>query len=316
VSELRGYRQMGTNMTKKSKCCLCGKEAYKLSKDHIQPSCAFNEKNRKHLRMESVLSLATDRNPPKDAAKVRNIYYEIQPDRPIQGGIYRRTQCIACNGYLGSHYDARFGKWCHDAVGILKPEEIIVVQQEYRQLCRYPLSILKRIVAMFFSINGDRFAPLQPELVDFIMDRQTRKLPTRFGVFAAYTINDIVSHIPFQYHVDVRTGQEIGISQIAHPPFVYVLTIDSACPDPRLTDLTGFARYDYEDEASVEMPFRVVPTNSCLAGDYRPSGVLGPRRYGGPYFRVACELLPVPGRCHLKGSFHRHRWNRGVVSNG
>lgn len=59
-----------------------------------------------------------------------------------------------------------------------------------------------------------------------------------------------------------------------HHPLVYALTIDSECPDDRLTDITRFARFDYSDEANLEVVFQVVPTNSCFAGDYRAAGKL------------------------------------------
>ena len=54
------------------------------------------------------------------------------------------------------------------------------------------------------------------------------------------------------------------------------MTLDGPCPDPRLTNLRRFAHHGYDDEADVEMTFRTLPTNSCSAGDYRPSGKLLP----------------------------------------
>ena len=273
VSVRKGLRRRGINV-KSGTCHLCGKQTDRLSRDHIQPQCAFNEKHRTYVRMESIQSMAIRKNEAVTGPTVRNIYIEIQPDRPIAGGIYRYTQCTDCNGLLGSLYDQRFGVWSHDALGLLKPGEVIVVQREYFQKCQYPLSILKRIVAMFFSINGERFASCQPELSAFVRDSQSQQLPLQFSFFAAYNVNDLVSHIPLQTRTDVRVGKNWLISQIAHPPFVYAMTINSACPDPRLTDITGFAKYGYDEEGSLELVLRVVPTNSCLAGDYRAAGKL------------------------------------------
>ena len=205
---------------------------------------------------------------------VRNIYYEIQPDRPIAGGIYRFTQCEDCNGLLGKLYDARFGQWCHDAVDQIKPSEIILAQREYMQRCRYPLSVLKRIVAMFFSINGDRFAGCHPELSAFVREPDRRELPDHYRLLAAYNVNDLVSHIPLQFRADVVACSESWLSQIAHPPFVYVMAVKSPAPDARLTDITGFSRFGYNEEANLELHLRVPPTNSCFAGDFRASGKL------------------------------------------
>jgi hypothetical protein len=261
-------------MAKPGTCHLCGKPTDRLSKDHIPSQCAFNEKHRTYVRMESIQSMAIRKNEDVTGPTARNIYYEIQPDRPIAGGIYRYTQCEVCNGILGRFYDKRFGDWCHDALGLLKPGEFIVFQREYTQKRRYPLSILKRVVAMFFSINGEKFASCHPELSKFVRESQSQDLPERYRFYAAYNINDVVSHIPLQCRLDVSSGQKNWISQIAHPPFVYAMTVDSTCPDARLTDITDFARFGYDDEANIDLVVRVVPTNSCFAGDYRATGQL------------------------------------------
>jgi hypothetical protein len=286
------------NMAKTGTCRLCGRETDQLSKDHIQPQCAFNEKDRTYVRMESVQSLAIRENKAVTGPAVRNIYYEIQPDRPIAGGIYRFTQCVACNGYLGEHYDARFGQWCHDAVQLLKPGEIVVVQREYTQRCHFPLSILKRIIAMFFSINGERFATCHPELSSFVREHNRTGLPGRYRFFAAYNVNDLVSHIPLQFRGDVVACRESWLSQIAHPPFVYVMAIDSPSPDGRLADITSFADYDYNDEVGLDVQMRVVPTNSCLAGDFRAAGkllednmIVGSSEVMPSYFRITHPVI-------------------------
>jgi hypothetical protein len=285
-------------MAKRGTCRLCGNETERLSKDHIQPQCAFNEKHRTYVRMESIHSLAIRKNEAVTGPAVRNIYYEIQPDRPIAGGIYRFTQCESCNSLLGELYDARFGRWCHDAVQHLKPGEVILVQREYTQRCFYPLSILKRVVAMFFSINGEKFASCHPDLSAFVRERDRTGLPDRYRFFAAYNVNDLVSHIPLQFRADVAACRESWLSQIAHPPFVYVMAIDSPAPDGRLTDITGFSGYGYDDEAALDVHLRVIPTNSCFAGDFRASGKLiednmlvGASEVMPSYFRIVDTVI-------------------------
>ena len=263
-------------MGKPGTCHLCAKETDSLSKDHIQPQCAFNEKHRTYVRMESVQSMAIRKNKAVAGPAVRNIYFEIQPDRPIAGGIYRYTQCRDCNGILGTFYDKRLGDWSHDALALLKPGRVILLQGEYTQECRYPLSILKRVIAMFFSINGEKFSSCHRQLSMFVREPQCRHLPHRYRFYAGYNINDLVSHIPLQCRLHMGSGEKSWISQIAHPPFVYAMTIDSGSPDDRLTDITGFARFGYNDEANIDVVLRVLPTNSCFAGDYRARGKLVP----------------------------------------
>jgi hypothetical protein len=129
---------------------------------------------------------------------------------------------------------------------------------------------------MFFAINGEEFASHQPMLSRFARFRDAQELPQNVGLYAAYNINDLVSHIPFQVRRNVRTGFQTMLSQIAHPPCVYVMTLGGTCPDPQLTNLRRFAEYNYGDEVDVEVTFRILPTNSCFAGDYRPAGRLVP----------------------------------------
>jgi hypothetical protein len=268
-------------MPKRGICWLCG-QAGDLTDDHTQPQCAYNEKKRKHVRLKSPVDkerIARGQIAPSvtaPASLLRNIYEEIRPDRPIGGGIYVRRQCTECNFHLGRLYDGHFGHWCRDAVSNMKSGDLMVIQRQYTQRCRYPLSILKRICAMFFAINGDRFASHQPELSRFARFPDCHELPDNIGVYAAYNVNDLVSHIPFQVRKNVVNGFEVHLSQIAHPPFVYVMTLRGSCPDPRLTDLRRFALYDYGDEADVDATFRILHTNSCFAGDFRASGKLMP----------------------------------------
>jgi hypothetical protein len=268
-------------MSKRGKCWLCG-QVGELTDDHTQPQCAFNERKRRHIRLKSPVDQKNfskahiQPSAPPSASLLRNIYEEIRPDRPIAGGIYVKRQCKECNGRLGRLYDIHFGQWCRDALSNLKSGDLVVIQQVYSQRCRYPLSILKRITAMFFAINGEEFASHQPELSRFARFPDSHELPENVGLYAAYNINDLVSHIPFQARKNVRTGFQALLSQIAHPPFVYVMTLDGPCPDPQLTNLRRFAEYEYGDEADLEATFRILPTNSCFAGDYRPAGKLLP----------------------------------------
>jgi hypothetical protein len=268
-------------VSKRGKCWLC-EQVGELTDDHTQPQCAFNEKNRRHIRLKSPVDqkkISRANIQPSatlSPSRLRNIYEEIQPDRPIAGGIYVKRQCKECNARLGRFYDTHFGQWCRDALSVLKFGDLVVVQREYSQRCRYPLSIVKRIAAMFFAINGEKFVSHQPVLSRFARFRDAQELPEKVGLYAAYNINDLVSHIPFQVRKNVRTGFQTMVSQIAHPPFVYVMTLDGTCPNPQLTNLRRFADYAYGDEGDVEATFRVLPTNSCFAGDYRPAGRLVP----------------------------------------
>lgn len=263
-------------MAKRGSCHLCGEEDIALTADHIQPQCGFNEKNRRYGRVESGHTLAGMQNPAPWGKVWKQNYREIQPDRPIAGGIYRYTQCVTCNSLLGQRYDQQFGDFCRDAVANMKLGEIHVIQHKYTQTIRYPLSILKRTLAMFFSINGSQFVRANPELSRFVREPENRELPNRYRLFVGYNANDMVSHIPFQVRTVWGSKKYHSLTQIAHPPFVYVLTFTDYCPDNRLVEFTEFTQYEFGEAANIERDFRLLPTNNCFAGDFRNEGKLIP----------------------------------------
>lgn len=261
---------------KKGTCTLCSKPSRIITKDHIQPQNAFNEKKRRFLRLASVHDFYGNEKNGFDekelGSKFLNIYQEIQPDDPIEGGIYRFTQCKKCNNLLGNAYDSDFGSFCRSVVRAIRPGQIISVNKEYAIVCRSPLSVLKRIIAMFFSINGVGFAKNHLELSTFVQERRALTLPNKYQIYIGVQISDFVSHIPFQCRLDLRTNKKTFLSQITHPPLVYVMTVDSNLEDSPLTNVNSFSNIPYHSEGSEMKTFRAVQARSCFASDFRPSG--------------------------------------------
>ena len=85
------------------------------------------------------------------------------------------------------------------------------MQDQYTLRCRYPLSILKRLIAMFFSINGDHFAQKQPALSSFVRNRTATGQLDHFRFFVAYNTNDIIAHIPLQWQWNMAKGTFRGL---------------------------------------------------------------------------------------------------------
>ncbi len=256
-------------------CRLCGKRSVKLTDDHTQPQYAFNEKSRGHYRRGNLYTQNVNptifiRSNPAGASG-----YDI-PSQPIFGGIRVPTQCMECNGLLGLHYDVPFGQWCHGAKATLKPGRVLIVHERYTQICENPLAVLKRVIAMFFSINGDFFSERNQELARFVREPECQHLPEPFGIFAAYSVSDLVSYIPLQCRLNVANGYGLWITQISYPPYTFALTLDGTSPDPRFCALRSFAQHPIGPGASTEVVLSLVPTNPVFAGDYRGSGRLVP----------------------------------------
>jgi hypothetical protein len=58
-------------------------------------------------------------------------------------------------------------------------------------------------------------------------------------------------------------------SEIAFPPFTYVLSLDSDPPDQRLVDITFFAHFRYNDWRDTPLRLPILPVYTPFPGDYR-----------------------------------------------
>ena len=59
------------------------------------------------------------------------------------------------------------------------------------------------------------------------------------------------------------------ISEIAFPPFGYLMAFGSTPPDERLVDISFMAKYRYNDWKDIALPLPVLPVYTMYPGDYR-----------------------------------------------
>lgn len=66
------------------------------------------------------------------------------------------------------------------------------------------------------------------------------------------------------------TGNVSLQSEIAYPPYGYVLTLNGKRPlDGRLVEISHFASYAYNEEVSMPIHLPVLPTHAMFGADYR-----------------------------------------------
>ena len=134
----------------------------------------------------------------------------------------------------------------------------------------FPLRVLKQIVTMCFSVNNASFHTLHPELVHFVLNRDSRFLPPAYRFFVYYNVEGRPRATGGGIGIlNIKTGKSTIISEITFPPFGYVMTIDSEPPDQRLFEITHFARYSYSDFRVMTLQLPVLPTHVAIPGDYR-----------------------------------------------
>lgn len=133
----------------------------------------------------------------------------------------------------------------------------------------FPLSIIKQVVTMFFSVNTDQFRHAHPDLEAFVLDRRRKYLPARYRFFVYFNIEGRHRALGTAGMLNIRSGAIHVMSELNYPPYGYLLVFDNAPPDDRLFEITHFARYDYGQFKVMELRLPVLPTHTSYPGDYR-----------------------------------------------
>ncbi|MCL4270643.1 MAG: hypothetical protein KJZ72_13910 [Anaerolineales bacterium] len=233
-------------------CRICG-EFGDLSFEHVPPRSAFNNRPVRYINFGSELVLG--------------------PEEQVKGPIQRKgmggyTLCVRCNNITGHWYGSQFVDWCYQAMNILiraegKPSLIYLTRL-------YPLPVIKQIVAMFFSINSLDFRKANPDLVDFVLNKDKLYLSPKYRIFVYYNIEGNFRTTGVTAAMNIVKGKKISLlTELSYPPFGYIMTFDSEPSDNRVFEITHFARYSYGTWTPMELKLPILPTYLGIPGDYR-----------------------------------------------
>lgn len=235
-------------------CRLCGKET-DLSFEHVPPRTTFN-KNTRYTSVDFEDYIKTKnplKNPPKGKIK--------------QGGIGYNSFCKKCNSFLGSNYVQAYKRWVQGGFEILKNTECYHHNYLLREV--EPLKIFKHIISMFLAINGEWYLESYPELAEFVSNPKTRTLSSRFRVFTYLTRAEKLRYMGHVAHGNFALGTSIKCSEIAFPPYGYVLTIDFEGPIEFLNDITKFKDFEINMTKNLKINMFQLPTYMPFPLDYR-----------------------------------------------
>ncbi len=251
-------------------CRLCG-NITELSYEHTPPEAAFN--SAPVVEMPSNYFLGNQEQP--------LAYLDKPKGRTNQRGAGGNTLCGPCNSKTGSWYASKFAEFSH---GLMNMEQAANSADGVSSEIRFhPLNVLKQIVLMFLTSNGDEFHKKNPALVEFVQNRQSHKLPRHYKVFLALTdMNQLRGSRSsgVSGRIDFDSGSNFVYSEIAFPPVVMVMTFDSPRPDQKLTKINWFRHYDFDVAVKHPLSLMRLPIVSYLPADYRTeveirSGVAG-----------------------------------------
>ena len=240
-------------------CHLCGANGA-LSFEHVPPAKAYNNYPQLGVSAEEAIELGLGELPTETRK------------RKFPRGLGSHTLCECCNNVTGARYGAHFVDWCHRGMLLLEKSEGKPTLYYPYQI--YPLSVIKQIAAMFFSVNGAEFRENNAELEVFVQNREAHYLSSKYRFFAYYNIEGMrrrwnVAGILNVENATLATGEPVILSEITHPPFGYVMTLDSPSPDRRLYEISYFARYFYNEIADIQLRLTTLPTHLAFPGDYR-----------------------------------------------
>src|SRR5208282_5955547 len=191
----------------------------------------------------------------------------LRGGRISQRGIGSHTLCIRCNSNTGAWYGAEYAKWACTGANILAKHPNFIRDRLTIFAC-YPVRLLKQAVALLCSINLPDFAATRPDLIRFLLSKENRDLPKYLHVQVGLYRGQVARRIGFAGAVNVDTHTTRLVSEVAHPPLVFLFTL--ACdPVPDLQVIDWFSRYRYEQKADVTVEFAVCDGYSPFPGDYR-----------------------------------------------
>lgn len=247
-------------MATTGKCCICGVVG-RLTFEHVPPRAAFNDKR---VFEADIASLIADKWSP--GAKVDGRYK--------QAGAGKYSLCEKCNSDTGSWYGTPYVDFAQQAMRLVhasKGEMSLAYPYRIR-----PLRVLKQIIVMFFSACGPDLQKAHPDLVRFVLNKESQAMPRDIQIFG-YLHHPTKSEAIRQSGLSgvlSLDGKSHLFSEIAFPPFGFMMSVDHPPVDARLFGLDHFSEFSFHDRAIAYLKLPVLPVVSWLPGDFRTGAEL------------------------------------------
>lgn len=235
-------------------CRLCNKFG-KLTFEHVPPKVSFNKTTR--YKLINFL----------DYAKKSNPFGQTTKGKVEQGGIGFYSLCKSCNNFLGTTYVPAYQLYINSFIDYAKKKEFNSFEFTMHEFT--PLKVLKQIVSMFFSINGEAFSENYRDLAEFILSPISKNLPERFRVFNYINTEGQLRNLGVMALGNLTSSCLIVASEITFPPMGYILTIDFKGQLPFHQEITSFAQYDLDEKVNFDFKIYRLPTHLPYILDYR-----------------------------------------------
>jgi hypothetical protein len=248
---------------KEGKCHLCG-ESTSLSFEHLPPRSALNDKKIELMGMMDWLK----RNEPGK-----------RKGKQYQRGFGAETLCRACNSNTGTWYVPHFSQLVLTGQRMLHdlPREQVLAANQMKDVRMYmdigiegvrPLAVIKQIATMFLALNNNNFRERHQPLADFVLNKEATGIPGDYQFHLMFYIGPFTRYSPLEWHVIANAPGPQSISELAVPPFCYVLTIENKFCIP-YGSINHFADYKYEESTTLKMRVPIFYGNTPHVLDFR-----------------------------------------------
>lgn len=203
-----------------------------------------------------------------------------------QRGAGDAVLCQSCNNNTGSWYGAELVRAARAGARILgqlpldefdaklDPAWTTVVFKQQPKIGPHPLRLVKQIIAMLLATSPYDFSFKNPELGDFVLDRERTGLDERYQLYLALFAGSNARSTGVASRIDVETGRTDILVEVAYPPYAYVMTIDSAPEAIDTANITSFAEVGYSQMADLDMGMLVGFGHTPLPVDYRSTAMI------------------------------------------
>jgi len=243
-------------------CRICGTRGI-LTFEHVPAKAAFNRARVEIMNLEQWLAR-------KDPGKAKR-------GRIQQRGMGDVVLCAECNNVTGRRYVPELQRWAGAAAMLLNaiPDAETEDRDPSEKLISFglkgvrPLLFAKQFVAMILAINGGEFRVRNPGLAEFVLEPGRTGLPAGYDLYLALYRGPKSRQAGVSGRLNTETGAMTLLTEIAHPPFAYLLSIEEDEPALKAGKVTPLVNCGPDDVVDLDLELQVGFGHTIYPGDLR-----------------------------------------------
>lgn len=137
-----------------------------------------------------------------------------------------------------------------------------------------PLPFVKQVVFMLLVVNGWEFTCRNLSLRDFVLAPERTGLPPRYHLHLALVYGPSARHVGIGAKYSMDSDSSAVLTEIAFPPFSYVLRMGERIPSLPPQEITSFSNFHLHEIVDLDLNLLVGFTHTPLHCDYRSSAAM------------------------------------------